>query len=73
MKNIKLLKSILIPTLGISAIGTIAAVCTSCGCGSAIHVTNITLDKTSVTLVVGGTEELTPTVLPAEATNKNVT
>ena len=31
MKKQKLLKSILIPTLGISAIGTIAAVSTSCG------------------------------------------
>ena len=32
MRRIKLLKSILIPTLGISAVGTIAAVSTSCGC-----------------------------------------
>ena len=31
MKKAKLLKSILVPTLGISAIGTIAAVSTSCG------------------------------------------
>ena len=31
MKRSKIIKSILIPTLGISAIGTIAAVCTSCG------------------------------------------
>ena len=31
MKETKLLKSILIPTLGLSAIGTIAAVSTSCG------------------------------------------
>ena len=32
MRRIKLLKSILIPTLGISAVGTIAAVSTSCSC-----------------------------------------
>ena len=31
MKTTRLLKSILIPTLGISAIGTVAAVSTSCG------------------------------------------
>ena len=31
MRRIKLLKSILIPTLGITSIGTIAAVSTSCG------------------------------------------
>ena len=31
MKKAKLLKSILIPTLGITSIGTIAAVSTSCG------------------------------------------
>ncbi len=31
MEKTKLLKSILIPTLGISAIGTIAAISTSCG------------------------------------------
>ena len=36
-------------------------------------VESVTLDKTSVTLEVGGKVQLTATVLPAEATNKNVT
>ena len=34
MNKTKLLKSILIPTLGISAIGSIVAISTSCSCGS---------------------------------------
>ena len=37
MRRIKLLKSILIPTLGISAVGTIAAVSTSCSCSIISH------------------------------------
>jgi uncharacterized protein YjdB len=69
----KLLKLILIPTLGISTIGTIAAVSTSCGCGNAIHVTEVRLNKSSTTLDVGGTETLIATVLPEDATNKDVT
>ena len=38
-----------------------------------IHVTDVTLNKTSTTLTVGGTETLTATVLPADATDKSVT
>jgi uncharacterized protein YjdB len=67
----KLLKLILIPTLGISTIGTIAAVSTSCG--NTIHVTSVSLNKSSTTLAVGGTETLTATVLPENATDKSVT
>ena len=40
---------------------------------STVSVTGITLNKNSTTLVVGGTETLTATVSPNNATNKNVT
>ena len=36
------------------------------------HTTGITLDKTSVELTVGDTLQLTPTVIPDNATNKNI-
>jgi len=38
-----------------------------------VEVTDVTLDKTSVTMEVGQTEELTATVKPANASNKAVT
>ena len=38
-----------------------------------VAVTGVTLDKTSATLTVGGTETLTATVSPDNATNKSVT
>ena len=76
MKTTRLLKSILIPALGISAIGTIATVSTSCGCGSKnpdiVHVSSVSLDKTSIILAVGDTKTLTATVLPEKATDKSV-
>ena len=76
MKTTKLLKSILIPALSISAIGTIAAVSTSCGCGSKnphiVHVTSVELNKPSATLTIGDTETLKETVLPENATDKSV-
>ena len=68
MQKIKLLKSLLVSTLGISTIGSIAAISTSCGCGNAIHVTSVSLNKPSTTLAVGGTETLTATILPENAT-----
>jgi len=71
MFKAKLLKSILIPTLGISTIGSIAAISTSCG--NVIHVTDVTLDETSVFLDVGATKTLTATVLPENATDKSAT
>ena len=75
MKQTKLLKSILIPTLGISVIGTIATISTSCGSENpnVVHVAGVTLDKTSTTLAVGDTETLIATVLPENATDKSVT
>ena len=38
-----------------------------------IHVTNVSLDKTSIEIEVGKTEQLTATVLPDNATDKSVT
>ena len=38
-----------------------------------IHVTSVSLDKTSLELTEGNTAQLTATVLPDNATNKNVT
>ena len=77
MHKIKLLKLILIPTLGISAIGTIPVVSTSCSCGSEnpeiIRVTSVSLNKTSTTLAVDNNETLNATVLPENATDKTVT
>ncbi|MDY6276489.1 MAG: Ig-like domain-containing protein [Bacilli bacterium] len=40
---------------------------------SEVAVTSVTLSKTSTTLVRGGSETLTATVLPANATNNNIT
>ena len=41
--------------------------------GAAVSVTGVTVDPTEWTMEVGETKELTATVAPAEATNKNVT
>jgi uncharacterized protein YjdB len=38
-----------------------------------VVVTGVSLNKTALTLIVGGTETLTATVAPANATNQNVT
>ena len=73
MRIIRLLKSILIPTLGISTIGTIAFVSTSCSCAIEFHVTSVELNETSATLFVGEIETLKATVLPENATDKSVT
>ena len=72
MKTTKILKSILIPTLGISAISTIAAVSTSCSYDLS-RVTSVSLNKTSTTLAIDDNETLTATVLPENATDKSVT
>ena len=42
------------------------------GGSSTVGVTGISLNKPSTSLVVGGTETLTPTITPANATNKTV-
>ena len=38
-----------------------------------VSVTGVTLNKTSTSIQVGGTDTLTATVLPEDATNQNVT
>lgn len=41
--------------------------------GTGVAVTSVSLSPTTASLNVGGTQQLTPTVLPANATNKSVT
>lgn len=41
--------------------------------GTGVAVTSVSLSPASASLSVGATQQLTPTVLPANATNKNVT
>ncbi len=41
--------------------------------GTGVAVTSVSLSPTSASLNVGGTQQLTPTVLPTNATNKSVT
>ena len=71
MKKIKLFKMLLIPTIGITAIGTIAAVSTSCS--PVVIVTGVSLNKESLSLGIGDSDTLTATVLPESATDKSVT
>jgi uncharacterized protein YjdB len=72
MKKAKLLKTLLVPTLGISALGAVTVVATSCSPGT-IKVTQVTIDKKSLSLAVGDTATLTATVYPEDATDKTVT
>ena len=67
----KLLKILLTTTLPISTISTISIASTSCG-RSTIHVTNVNLDENALFLTLGGSYKLTPTILPEDASNKNV-
>ena len=73
MKKIKILKTILIPTIGITSIGTIAAVSTSCSCSPVVLVTGVSLDKKLLVLEVGNTKTLIATINPENATDKSVT
>ncbi|WP_223706901.1 Ig-like domain-containing protein [Flavobacterium potami] len=41
--------------------------------GTGVAVTSVSLSPTSASLNIGGTQQLTPTVLPTNATNKSVT
>ena len=70
----QIIKTLLVPTLEITAIGAVAAISTSCWSGKkdSIHVTDVTLNKDSATLFIGDTETLIPTVLPEYATDKSV-
>ena len=71
----QIIKTLLVPTLEITAIGVVAAISTSCGSEKkdSIHVTDVKLDKYSKTLFIDDTEILIPTVLPENATDKSVT
>jgi uncharacterized protein YjdB len=72
MKNLtksKLLKTILVPTLGIS---TIIPVAITTSCGEVIHVESIKLNKNSTIIAIGESETLTATVLPEDAADKSV-
>ena len=53
--------------------GSKKATCSVTVTAKVIAVTGVSLNKTSLTLAPGGTETLTATVAPANATNKNVT
>lgn len=56
-----------------TADGGKTATCTVTVKQAVVHVTSVTLNKSNTTITVGQTETLIATVLPANATNKNVT
>jgi uncharacterized protein YjdB len=56
----------------ISAIGTFSWTQSSNCSSTSVAVTGVTVTPTTATLSVGGTQQLTPTVAPANATNKTV-
>ena len=70
----QIIKTLLVPTLEITAIGAVAVISTSCGSEKkdSIHVTDVTLNKPSTTLFIDDTETLIPTILPEYATDKLV-
>ena len=53
--------------------GTKSGTCTVTVTDSTVHVTGVTLNKNSTSIAKGGSETLTATVAPNNATNKNVT
>ncbi|WP_161595779.1 Ig-like domain-containing protein [Flavobacterium pectinovorum] len=53
--------------------GAKTATCAVTVNASNVAVTSVSLSPASASLSVGGTQQLTPTILPANATNKNVT
>ena len=56
----QIIKTLLVPTLEITAIGAVAAISTSCGSEKKdlIHVTDVRLNKHSTTLFIDDTETL---------------
>jgi hypothetical protein len=56
-----------------TADGNKTAICTVTVSSSSVAVTGVSLDKTSTTLTVNGTETLTAVITPSTATNQNVT
>ena len=71
MKKIKILKTLLISTIGITTIGTITAVSTSCS-SPVVIVTGVSLNKESLPLGIGESDTLIATVLPENVTDKSV-
>ena len=70
-KLIKIIRSLLTPILGVSAIGAIAAASTSCS--NEHTVKGVTLNKSDLRLYTNKTEQLIATVTPENASNKKVT
>lgn len=73
--KVKFLKSLLFPILGISAISSIAITSTSCSDATTIAVTSVKIDENDLIFSqndIGKTRQLHATVLPEDATNKNL-
>ena len=72
----KIIKSILFFTIGVSSTSVVTPmVLSSCGKQrdqQVVHVTNVTLNKDKLELAEGETAQLKATILPTNATNKNV-
>ncbi|GHT80025.1 hypothetical protein FACS189467_1010 [Bacteroidia bacterium] len=52
--------------------GSYTATCNVTVSATSVAVTSVSLDKVATSLVIGGTETLTPTIAPNNATNQNV-
>ena len=72
MKKSKLFKTLLIPSLCVLTIGTIAAEATSCSC-ALFHVTAVEVDPQQMVLSINETREIQAIVYPENATDKSVT
>jgi alpha-tubulin suppressor-like RCC1 family protein len=73
MKKTTLTLTAAILALSLALLGHVSCGGSKKGSPAPIAVTGVTLDKTSMSLTVGGTETLTATVQPSDAANKNVT
>ena len=56
-----------------TAEGSFTATCAVNVTAAVVAVTGVSVDKTNISLAVGGTSQITATVSPSNATNKNVT
>lgn len=56
-----------------AVIVSLSAIFAGCGNSSSVSVTGVSLDKTAITMTVGGTQQLSATVTPENATDKKVT
>jgi len=71
MKKLKLFKTLLIPSLGVLTLGTIAVEATSCSC-AIFHVTAVEVDPQQMVLSINETREIQAIVYPENATDKSV-